>query len=118
MANKQDIFEIINGSNMDQLNEIKKSIFMREMEIRRENGKVNMKKIFMGAYVVFEVGKEKRVGKVQTITEDFVGVRNEDSTRGRARRLAYDEILEISEEPISLEKEPEAPKKKGKKKAE
>ena len=90
-------------ASLNELDEMQKLLDERRLALRKEQAKAIIKKVFLGSYLTYQVGLEKRVGLVQVITEDYVGVKNESSVSGKIKRLGFEEILEISEEPIFLE---------------
>lgn len=79
-----------------ELRVLLKEITERMAELQKEKNKELMKTISIGKYVLYSKNEyDKIYGIVNIITEDYIGVKGEDSKKNR--RILYEDIVAVSD---------------------
>ena len=91
----------------------------RKLELRQEQAKTIVKKLYIGCYITYQKGKEVEVGIVDVLTSEYVGISSIGQTKGRKKRINFIDIISVSDEAPSTQEEAPVEEKKtrGRKKA-
>lgn len=98
-TSEKGILEVINTATLDGLEALVQAIEERKTVLRHEQAIEMGKTIRLGNYVLYSKnGRTKLCGIVDSITENFIGVKKVgESGKQKRRQLTYSEIEAISE---------------------
>lgn len=86
----------IQNMSKEELENLMAEIKERQEELRREEVKEIVKKIFLGSKVKYLKKNEEVIGEINAITSDYVSVALEVEENGcKNRRLPYEKIIEV-----------------------
>jgi len=117
--NKQEWMENVKLLNLKDVDTIQQLLDERKLELRQEQAKTIVKKLYIGCYITYQKGKEVEVGIVDVLTSEYVGISSIGQTKGRKKRINFIDIISVSDEAPSTQEEAPVEEKKtrGRKKA-